>query len=129
MSPETNPHKGRTGLARVMHAAGYSAAGLSAAWRHEAAFRQELLAALAMAPAAFWLGGTWMERAVLLGSLVLVLVTELLNSAVEAVVDRVSFELHHLSKRAKDYGSAAVLLSLLLCGGVWIAALWHRLVP
>lgn len=128
MTTDTNPHKGRTGLARVAHAAGYSAAGLSAAWRHEAAFRQELVAALLMAPASLWLGSTWAERALLLACLVLVLVTELLNSAVEAVVDRVSFELHDLSKRAKDYGSAAVLLALLLCGGVWIAALWHRLV-
>lgn len=128
MTTDTNPHKGRTGLARVVHAAGYSGAGLSAAWRHEAAFRQELVAALLMAPASLWLGGTWAERALLLACLVLVLVTELLNSAVEAVVDRVSFELHDLSKRAKDYGSAAVLLALLLCGGVWIAALWHRLV-
>lgn len=127
MTSGTNPYKGRTGVARVLHAARYSADGLAAAWRHEAAFRQEVAAAAAMAPAAWWLGGTWVERAVLLGSLMLVLITELLNSAVEAAVDRVGYDLNELSKRAKDYGSAAVLLALLCCGGIWIAALWQRL--
>lgn len=127
MMTRSNPHKGRTGLNRVLHAAGYSADGLTAAWRHEAAFRQELVAAVVLAPAAWWLGGTWVERALLLCSLAMVLITELLNSAVEAVVDRVGFELHDLSKRAKDYGSAAVLLALVACGGVWVAALWQRL--
>ena len=124
-----NPHKGRTGLARVLFATRHSAAGLAAAWRHESAFRQELLLAALMLPAAWWLGGTWVERALLAGSVLLVLVVELLNSGIEAVVDRVSLDLHELSKRAKDYGSAAVMLSLLLCGGVWAAALWSRLHP
>jgi len=122
----SNPHKGRTGLDRVQHALGYSIAGLGAALRHESAFRQEAALALVMLPAAFWLGRNWVEVALLAGSVMLVMIVELLNSAVEAVVDRVSFELHELSKRAKDVGSAAVLLALLLCGGIWAAALYQR---
>lgn len=122
----TNPHKGRTGLMRLLFATRYSADGLRAAVRHESAFRQEALLALVLLPAALWLGTNWVERALLAGSVLLVLVVELLNSGLEAVVDRVSMDLHELSKRAKDYGSAAVLLALLLCGGVWAAALWNR---
>jgi diacylglycerol kinase (ATP) len=122
-----NPHKGRTGLTRVLFATRHSAAGLAAAWRHESAFRQELLLALPMLLAALWLGTTWVERALLIGSVLLVLIVELLNSGIEAVVDRVSLDLHELSRRAKDYGSAAVMLSLLLCGGTWATALWNRL--
>jgi diacylglycerol kinase (ATP) len=80
-----------------------------------------------MLPAAFWIGRGWVEISLLAGSVLLVLVVELLNSAIEAVVDRVGFELHELSKRAKDLGSAAVMLSLLLAGGIWIGALWQRL--
>lgn len=99
--------------------------GLHAAWT-EAAFRQEAVLAIVMVPAAFWLGRTWPEVALLAGSAVLVLIVELLNSAVEAVVDRVGPEWHALSKRAKDIGSAAVLLALLLCAAIWIAAIWHR---
>jgi diacylglycerol kinase (ATP) len=118
-----NPHKGRTGVDRVWHAFGYSMQGMAAAVRVESAFRQEAALALVMLPAAFWLGRGWIEVSVLAGSVLLVLIVELLNSAIEAVVDRVSLDLHELSKRAKDYGSAAVLLSLLLCGGVWAAAL------
>lgn len=121
-----NPHKGRTGLSRVLHAARYSADGLAAALRHESAFRQEVLLAVLMLPAAWWLGRTWVERALLAGSVLLVMIVELLNSGIEAVVDRVSMDLHPLSKRAKDYGSAAVLLALLLCGGIWLAALCTR---
>lgn len=121
-----NPHKGRTGLDRVLRAAGYSAAGLSAAFRGESAFRQEVFAAALMLPAAFWLGQGWIEVSLLAGSVMLVLVVELLNSAIEAVVDRVGLELHELSKRAKDLGSAAVMLSLLLAGGIWLGALWQR---
>jgi diacylglycerol kinase (ATP) len=121
-----NPHKGRTGLSRIMHAAGYSAAGLSAAYRSESAFRQEFWLAVVLVPASFWLGRGWVETSLLLGSVMLVLIVELLNSAIEAAIDRVSFELHDLSKRAKDYGSAAVLLSLLLCGGIWGGAIWTR---
>ena len=121
-----NPHKGRTGLARVWFAARHSAAGLAAAWRHESAFRQEMVLALLLLPPALWLGTNWVERGLLIGSLLLVLIVELLNSGIEAVVDRVSLDLHELSKRAKDYGSAAVMLALLLCGGIWAAVAWQR---
>jgi diacylglycerol kinase (ATP) len=121
-----NPHKGRTGLDRVVHAAGYSAQGLRDAYHHESAFRQEVWLAAALLPASFWLGRDWREVALLAGSVLLVMIVELLNSGIEAVVDRVSMDLHDLSKRAKDYGSAAVFLSLALCGGIWAAALWQR---
>ena len=124
--PNPNPHKGRTGLDRVVHAAGYSLSGLRSAHRHESAFRQEFWLAVVMLPAAFWLGRSWIEVALLAGSVLLVLIVELLNSAVEAVVDRVSFEMHDLSKRAKDLGSAAVFIALVLAGGLWAGALWQR---
>jgi diacylglycerol kinase (ATP) len=124
-----NPHKGRTGLTRVLFAAKNSAAGLAAAFRHESAFRQEIALSLLMLPAALWLGSGWVERSLLIGTVALVLIVELLNSGIEATVDRVSLDLHELSKRAKDYGSAAVLLALLLCGGVWAAALAAKLLP
>jgi diacylglycerol kinase (ATP) len=127
MSADTNPHKGRTGLDRINHAAGYSWSGLKAAYLGESAFRQEVWLCVVATPLAFWLGRGWVQISLLLGSLVAVLVVELLNSAVEAVVDRVSFELHDLSKRAKDIASAAVLLSLLFAAGVWGAALWQHL--
>lgn len=123
----TNAFKGRTGLGRVLCAAGHSLDGLRAAYQGESAFRQECWIAVVMLPAALWVGQDWLEVSLLAGTVLLVLVVELLNSAVEATVDRVSFELHALSKRAKDLGSAAVMVSLLLCGGVWGAALWHRL--
>jgi diacylglycerol kinase (ATP) len=126
MSTPLNPHKGRTGLNRVVHAAGYSWDGLRSAFRRESAFRQECWLAFVLVPLAFVLGSSWIEVALLAGSAVLVLVVELLNSAVEAAVDRISLELHDLAKHAKDYGSAAVLLALLLCGSIWVAALWQR---
>src|SRR3954454_20946246 len=125
----TNPHKGRTGLNRVIHATGYSAAGLVAAYRGESAFRQEFWLAVVLLPASFWVGRSWLEVAMLAGSVMAVLVVELLNSGIEAVVDRVSFELHALSKRAKDIASAAVFLSLLTCGGIWLSAIWVRFNP
>lgn len=124
---QSNPYKTRTGMSRVWWATRYSYEGLFAAFRHESAFRQEALLAAVMVPGAFWLGRSWLETAMLLLTVALVLVVELLNSAIEAVVDRHSFEWHELAKRAKDYGSAAVHLSLLLCAGVWSVALWHRL--
>ena len=124
----TNPHKGRTGLDRVMHATGYSMAGLAAAYRGESAFRQEFWLALVLLPLSFWVGRGWVEVALLAGAVLLVLIVELLNSGLETAIDRVSFEFHDLSKRAKDLGSAAVFLSLLLCAGVWVAALWQRFV-
>lgn len=122
----TNPHKGRTGIERIVRATGYSAAGIQAAYRGESAFRQEFWLAAFMLPAAFWLGRGWVEVSLLAGSVILVLIVELLNSAIEAAVDRISFELHDLSKRAKDLASAAVMLSLLLCAAIWLAALWQR---
>lgn len=122
----TNPHKGRTGLNRVLHAARYSIDGLRAAYTQESAFRQECWLAAVLLPLAFWLGRSWVETALLAGSVLLVMIVELLNSGIEAAIDRVSFELHELSKRAKDLASAAVMLSLVLCGGIWVAALWQR---
>ncbi|WP_397532314.1 diacylglycerol kinase [Roseateles sp.] len=124
---EPNPHKGRTGIDRILHAAGYSVAGLRAAYSGESAFRQEFWLAIIATPLAFYLGSNWVEVALLLGSLAIVLIVELLNSGIEAAIDRISFERHELSKRAKDLGSAAVMLALLLCGGIWTAAAWHRL--
>lgn len=120
-----NPQKDRKGLSRVWHATGYSLAGLRAGWS-ETAFRQEAIAAFVLIPAAFWLGQTWMETALLAVSVVMVMVVELLNTAVETAIDRIGPEWHDLSKRAKDMGSAAVLLSLLLCLGIWVAALVQR---
>ena len=118
--------KRRRGLQRLWHALGYSMTGLRAGWQ-EAAFRQEATAALVLLPLACWLGRTWVETALLAGSVVMVMVVELLNSGIESVIDRIGPEWHELSKRAKDMGSAAVLLSLLVCGGIWLAALWSRL--
>jgi diacylglycerol kinase (ATP) len=122
----SNPHKGRTGLDRILHAAGYSWAGLRQAYHGESAFRQEAWLCALLLPLAPWVGRTWTEAALLAAAVVLVLVVELLNSAVEATVDRIGFEMHELSGRAKDFGSAAVLLSLLLCGALWLSALWNR---
>lgn len=124
-APPANPQKQRTGLSRLWHAGGYSLAGLRAGWG-ETAFRQEAMAALVLIPVAFWLGRTWVEVALLAMSVVMVLVVELLNTGIEAAIDRIGPEWHDLSKRAKDMGSAAVLLSLLACAGVWLAALWTR---
>ena len=125
----SNPYKGRTGLSRVWHAMGYSMAGLRQAYISESAFRQETWLAVLLLPSALWLGRGWVEVFLLAGSVILVLVVELLNSAVEAAIDRIGFELHELSGKAKDFGSAAVLLSLTLCAGVWLAALWQRFGP
>jgi len=122
----TNEHKGRTGIDRIVHATRNSLNGLRAAYTGESAFRQETWLAIVMLPAAFWLGRNAIEVALLAGTVILVLIVELLNSAVEAVVDRVSFDWHDLSKRAKDIASAAVLLSLLLCGGLWLMVIAQR---
>lgn len=122
----THPHDIHSGIGRLVRAAGYSLAGLAAAWRHESAFRQECMLAALLLPAAWWVGRTWLETALLAGSVMAVLIVELLNSAIESAVDRVSAELHPLSKRAKDIGSAAVMLSLLACSALWCAALWQR---
>ena len=121
-----NPHKGRTGVDRVVHAAAWSLNGLSLAYRSESAFRQEFWLAVVLVPAAFWVGRGWVEVTLLIGAVIQLLIVELLNSSIEAAIDRVSFDFHDLSKRAKDMASAAVFLSLLLCAGVWTAALWQR---
>ena len=121
----TNAQKSRTGLDRLWHAARYSMDGLRAGWG-QTAFRHDVLAALVLLPAALWLGQSWLEVTLLGGSVVLVLVVELLNSGIEAAIDRIGPEWHLLSKQAKDMGSAAVLLSVLLCAGIWGAALFQR---
>ncbi len=121
----SNPHKARTGLSRIWHAAGYSLEGLRAGWG-EKAFRQESIAAFVLLPLAVWLGRNWVEVALLAGSVLIVMIVELLNTAIETTIDRIGPELHPLSKRAKDMGSAAVLLALLLCIGAWCAALVQR---
>ena len=110
---------GQSGLARVLSASRYSYQGLKAQWKHEAAFRQELCLFIVALPFALWLGDTALERAVLIFSVGMVLIVETLNSSVEAVVDRISDEHHELSGRAKDLGSAAVMLTLLLAVVVW----------
>ncbi len=109
----------KTGLARIIKATEYSLAGIKAAWKHEAAFRQELFALTILLPLALFLGKNGIERALLISSIMIVIVTELLNSALEAVVDRVGFELHPLAKRAKDLGSAAVFVSIGIVIIVW----------
>jgi diacylglycerol kinase (ATP) len=121
----TDAQKRRHGLNRIWHAFRYSVAGLRAGWQ-ETALRQEMLAAALLLPSSFWLGRSWVEVVLLAGSVLLVLIVELLNTGVESAIDRIGPEWHELSKRAKDMGSAAVLLSLLLCAGTWIAAIIHR---
>ncbi len=114
---------GHKGLSHVFKAFGYSMQGLKAAWQYEEAFRLELLTLIVMLPAALWLGGNGVERALLVGSLLLVLVVELINSAIEAVVDRVSTDHHTLAGRAKDIGSAAVFMALVNVAVVWTCIL------
>lgn len=123
----SNEFKGRTGVNRILHAAVNSCNGLRLAYAGESAFRQEIWLAVLLLPAAFWVGRDWVQVALLAGSVLLVLIVELLNSGIEAVVDRVSYEWHELSKRAKDLGSAAVMIALLTCGSIWAGALWQRL--
>jgi diacylglycerol kinase (ATP) len=117
--PAESPHKGKTGLKRVSSAFFYSMAGLRAALRHEDAFRQEVFLAVLLIPAAFFTPATGTGKALLIAAVLLVLIVELLNSAVEAAVDRISLENHVLAKRAKDIGSAAVLLALINVPVVW----------
>lgn len=114
-----SPFKGKTGLRRLINAVRYSADGLSAAFRHEDAFRQESFLAAVLIPAAFFMPTDGTGKALLVGSVLLVLIIELINSAVEATVDRISLERHPLAKRAKDIGSATVLLALLNLAAVW----------
>jgi diacylglycerol kinase (ATP) len=125
MTEATNAQKSRTGINRLLHATGYSLQGLRAGWG-ETAFRQEAIASVVLIPAAFWVGRSWLEIAALVAVVIFVMVTELLNTGIETAIDRIGPEWHDLSKRAKDMGSAAVLLSVLLCLGVWSAALYSR---
>ncbi|HPR08702.1 MAG: diacylglycerol kinase [Zoogloeaceae bacterium] len=118
-----SPFKGKTGLRRLINAFGYSMNGLSTAFRVEDAFRQEVLLAAVLIPLALWFDVSGVERAILIASVMFVLVVELLNSAVEATVDRVSLDSHSLAKRAKDIGSAAVFVALLNAAAVWALVL------
>lgn len=118
--------KGKRGLQRIMNAARYSVDGLVAAWQNEDAFRQEVILAAVMIPVAVLLRLPLVETVILIAVVVLVLIVELLNSGIEAAIDRDSYEINALGKRAKDIGSAAVMLSLVLAGGTWIAILAHH---
>jgi diacylglycerol kinase (ATP) len=117
---------GNTGFRRVVNATYFSLAGLRAAWRNEPAFRQECVLAILLAPLAVWLGQSAVERALLIGSCIIVLIVELLNSGIEAITDRVGTDHHKLSGRAKDLGSAAVFVSLLLTAVVWALIAFER---
>ncbi len=119
--PKSNPHKTHRGIKRIWLATGHSLQGFSFAIQEESAFRQELFLALLMLPWVWVFDFNLVERALLVASVTLVLIVELINSGIEAAIDRISFEAHSLSKRAKDYGSAAVLLCLLLCGYTWLS--------
>ncbi len=123
----TNAQKSRRGLQRMLHAFYYSLDGLKHAWS-ETAFRQEAMAAVVLIPLAFWLGRGWVETALLAGVVMLVMIVELLNTAVERAIDRIGPEWHEYSKHAKDFGSAAVLLSLVLAVCVWAATAYYNLV-
>jgi len=118
---DQNPHKGNRGLTRAWHAAKNSWCGLVYAFLEESAFRQELTLFVLLTPIAIFLPIAHLDKALLISSLILVLVVELLNSSVEAAIDRISFEHHDLSKRAKDFGSAAVMLALLIAVLLWSA--------
>jgi len=121
---QESPFKGKTGLQRLWNALRYSLQGFASAFRHEDAFRQECLLAALLIPAALFIPVGRTERALMIASVLLVLVVELLNSAVEAAVDRISLENHRLAKRAKDIGSAAVFLSLINVAAVWLLILF-----
>lgn len=123
---QESPFKRKSGLSRVFNACGYSLQGFVSAFRHEEAFRQEVLLAALLIPLALWLDVTGAAKATLIASVLLVLIVELLNSAIEATVDRVSLDHHYLAKRAKDIGSAAVFLSLANAALVWGVVLWDR---
>ena len=118
-----SPHKGKTGLKRLLNAFRYSCSGIKEAYRNEDAFRQETLLAAILLPLAFWLDATAVGRALMIGSVLLLLIVELLNSAIEATVDRISLDDHRLAKRAKDIGSAAVLVTIVNLILVWLLVL------
>jgi len=125
--PAENPFKGKTGITRLIHAFFNSMAGLEDAFRHESAFRQEILLAIFLVPLACATPVSNVERALLIGSVMLVMIVELLNTGVEVAIDRISFDHHKLSKRAKDIGSAAVFVALLLLAMVWALILGPHL--
>ena len=127
--PIFSAFKSRSGLLRVAGAMRYSLAGLASAWKHEHAFRQELCVIVPATVVALLLPAAALEKLLLVATMVLVLVVELLNSAIEAVVDRVSLERHPLSKSAKDFGSAAVMMAVLLAVVAWAVVLWGVFVP
>jgi diacylglycerol kinase (ATP) len=127
IAPAESPFKGKTGFIRIVHAFFNSVAGLEDAWRHESAFRQEILLAIVLVPAACFSPVSAVERALLIGSVLLVIIVELLNTSVEAAIDRISFDHHSLSKRAKDIGSAAVFVALVLLAVVWALILPPKL--
>ncbi|MBV6272367.1 diacylglycerol kinase [Alcaligenaceae bacterium CGII-47] len=120
---KSSPYKSTGGLGRIVRALRYSLQGLGAAWHNEAAFRQELALVVILTPLGLWLGASVIERLLLVSVLAFVLIVELLNSAIEALADAISTDHHPLLGRAKDIGSAAVLLSLLLAGATWICIL------
>lgn len=127
-SPEhlnESPHKGKSGLRRIINALGYSIQGLKDAYHHESAFRQEVMLSVLLIPISLFLKTSGVGHALMVGSVLLVLLVELLNSAVEAAVDRVSLENHRLSKRAKDIGSAAVLISLINVAVIWLLIMFY----
>ena len=114
-----SPYKGKTGFTRLWNAFGYSLAGFRAAYKHEDAFRQEIHLAVILIPLALWLPASHLGKALMIGSVLLVIIIELLNSAIEATVDRISLDNHNLAKRAKDIGSSAVLVSLINVVIIW----------
>ncbi|WP_345796093.1 diacylglycerol kinase [Castellaniella sp. MT123] len=126
---QPSPYKNTGGLIRIIRAFGYSLQGLGAAWRHEVAFRQEVLLTIILIPLGLWLGNTAGERLLLASMPVLVLIVELINSAIEALADAISTDHHPMLGRAKDIGSAAVLLALLLAGAAWATVLVPRWWP
>ena len=118
-----SPYKGKTGLRRLVNAFGYSIAGTLAAFKHEDAFRQEVVLAVVLTPVALYFGETAIHQALMISSLLFIIVVELLNSSIEATVDRISVKRHKLAKRAKDIGSAAVFFSLINAAVIWFLLL------
>ncbi len=126
MSDPMSEFKSKSGLGRILPAMGYGIAGLKAAWRNEHAFRQEMVVVIILTLTALVLPVSAFQKLFLIAVLILVLIVELINSAIEAIVDRISLERHPLSKNAKDMGSAAVMLSIFLAGACWIVVLFNR---
>jgi diacylglycerol kinase (ATP) len=118
-----SPYKGKTGIRRLINAFGYSIAGTLAAFKHEDAFRQEVLLTIALTPVALYYGETAIDQALMISSLLFIIIVELLNSSIEATVDRISVKRHKLAKRAKDIGSAAVFFSLINAAVIWFLIL------